>query len=123
LGAFAVGAVDFVGGEPDGDGGGVGPAGAYWRNQRPMTRILKSRVQERVPGAPVSGIRTGMGSDRDPGWTRRPCSVSTVPSRRTLPQLVQLDAVVGGIRQRHIAHVAERGGVRHARRHDRNRSR
>ena len=49
-----------------------------------MTRILKSSVQERVPGAPVSGIRTVMGSDRDPGWTRRPCSVSTVPSRRTL---------------------------------------
>ena len=28
MGAFAVGAVDFVGGVPDGDGGGVGPAGA-----------------------------------------------------------------------------------------------
>jgi hypothetical protein len=40
--------------------------------------------EERVPGAPVSGVRTGMGSDRDPGWTRRPCSVSTEPSRRTL---------------------------------------
>jgi hypothetical protein len=35
----------------------------------------------------------------------------------------ELDAVVGGIRLRHIAHVGERGGVRHARRHDLNRSR
>jgi hypothetical protein len=40
-----------------------------------------------------------------------------------LAQLVQLDAVVGGTGQRHIAHVPERGGVRHARRHDLNRSR
>jgi hypothetical protein len=39
-----------------------------------------------------------------------------------LAQLVQLDAVVGGMRHA-IAHVAERGGVRHARRHDLNRSR
>jgi hypothetical protein len=40
-----------------------------------------------------------------------------------LAQLVRLDAVVGDTRQRHIAHVPERGGVRHARRHDLNRSR
>jgi hypothetical protein len=81
LGAFAVGAVDFVGGEPDGDGGGVGPAGAVLAEPPANDPDLESSVQERVPGAPVSGIRTVMGSDRDPGWTRRPCSVSTVPSR------------------------------------------
>jgi hypothetical protein len=40
--------------------------------------------EERVPGAPVSDVRTGMGSDREPGWTRRPCGVSMLPSRRTL---------------------------------------
>lgn len=33
-----------------------------WRSQRPMTRILKSSVQARVPGAPVSAIGTGMGA-------------------------------------------------------------
>jgi hypothetical protein len=87
-----------------------------------MIRILKSSVQERLPG------RLCRASAR--GWGVTGTGLDQVAVQRfdgavapNLAQLVQLDAVVGGIRQRHIAHVAERGGIRHARRHDLNRSR
>ncbi|WP_262401994.1 hypothetical protein [Actinomadura sp. CNU-125] len=63
--------MDFVDADADADGAGLVREAPWALSQRPMTRILKSAVQLRVPGAPFD-IRTGMGMERDPSRIRRP---------------------------------------------------
>ncbi|GAA1579076.1 hypothetical protein GCM10009678_72130 [Actinomadura kijaniata] len=60
---------------------GLAALAPWARSHLPMTRILKSLVQERVPEAPLF-IRTGIGMEREPLRIKRPYRVSVAPSRR-----------------------------------------
>lgn len=58
---------------------GASRVAPFLRSHPPVTLILWSRVQPRVPGAPLL-IRTGIGSDLDPGRINRSHRVSRRPA-------------------------------------------